>query len=167
MTKPDSGIRRQVYLLSAQDFADHPVWEFCGDEEGFEEQDEATVKPSGEAEINGYAPGAYVVAADATFADGTRTLGYLYSGEPHDFGCLQPNVLTPSGQVNLWLGSLQFIKDVDQRVAENLKTLGRDPSQVFPITFQSRVKVNNELLRVVVEGFMAVDTRRSLKILGR
>ena len=66
MTKPDSRLRRQVYLLSAQDFADHPVWEFCGDEEGFEEQDEATVKPSGEAEISGYAPGAYVVAADAT-----------------------------------------------------------------------------------------------------
>ena len=39
-------IRKQVYLLTVEDLNDHPLWEFCPDEEGEEDQDEATVKPS-------------------------------------------------------------------------------------------------------------------------
>ena len=39
-------IRKQVYELTVDDFTEFPVWEFALDEEGEENQDEATVRPS-------------------------------------------------------------------------------------------------------------------------
>jgi hypothetical protein len=91
-------IRRQVYELTPEDLASHPLWEFCPDEEGEEGQDEATVKPSEDTNVSGHSPGAYILACDVAFADGSAADGYIYSGEPHDFGCTQPNIVTESGQ---------------------------------------------------------------------
>jgi hypothetical protein len=164
--QPDSSIRRQVYLLSIEDLTDQTIWEFCSDEEGIEGQDEATVKPSDESQVPGYSPGAYVVAADVKFADGTLALGYLYSGPPDDFGCIQPNVVAQAGQVNFWLGSLEYIEDVEKTIAKSLQVLGKSPEQVFPVSFQSRVRINNEFQKIVVNGFMAMDRNRTVKTLG-
>jgi hypothetical protein len=165
--QPESALRRQVYLLTAQELTDHPIWEFCLDEEDIPGQDEATVKPSEDSEVPGYSPGAYIIGADAVFADGTSALGYLYSGEPGDWGCIQPNVVTQGGQVNFWLGALRFIGDVEKRIADQLRVLGRGPGQIFPVTFKSRAKINNELQTVVVTGFMASESDGSLKILSK
>ena len=52
----DEQTRKQVYLLSAEDFKSYPIWEFCLDEEGMEGQDEATVKPSEDLEVPGASP---------------------------------------------------------------------------------------------------------------
>jgi hypothetical protein len=46
-------IRKHVYLLTEPDLIDYPLWEFCSDEEGEEDQDETTVKPSGDLEVEG------------------------------------------------------------------------------------------------------------------
>ena len=40
MSELDERIRRQVYRLTEQDLLDHPIWEFCSDEEGVDGQDE-------------------------------------------------------------------------------------------------------------------------------
>ena len=86
--EPSDQIRKQVYLLTSEDLNAHPLWEFCPDEVGEDGQDEATVKPSKETAVSGYSPGVYILAADATFADGTTAIGYIYSGGPEDgMGC--------------------------------------------------------------------------------
>jgi hypothetical protein len=164
--QPDSAARRQVYLLSIQDLTDHAVWEFCSDEEGIEGQDEATVRPSSDSQVPGYSPGSFVIAADVTFADGTSALGYLYSGQPNDLGCIQPNVITQAGQVNFWLGALRFIQGVENTIAKNLQALGKSPEHLFPVSFESRAKIHNDFRKVVVNGFMAADRDGSVKILS-
>lgn len=165
--QPESALRRQVYLLTAQELTDHTIWEFCLDEEDIPGQDEATVKPSEDSEVPGYSPGAYIIAADVVFADGTSALGYLYSGEPDDWGCIQPNVVTQAGQVNFWLGALQFIENVHKTIASQLQALGKTPEQIFPAVFESRAKVHDAFQRVVVTGFMAAEGDGSAKILSR
>jgi len=97
-------IRKQVYDLTAEDLRRYPLWELCLDEEGIESQDEATVKPSDDSEVPGYSCGVYVVATDFQLSDGSTMEGYVYSGEPDNFSCIQPNVIVESGQVNLWFG---------------------------------------------------------------
>jgi hypothetical protein len=159
-------IRKQVYLLSIQDLIDHPIWEFCSDEADVDGQDEATVRPSEEREVPGFSPGAYVVAADAVLGDGTSVLGYLYSGEPSDMGCIQPNILAGSSQVNFWLGWLRFITNKEERIANNYALLGKSRESIFPIAFRSRANINGEPLIVSVEGFMALDLDRHVKVLG-
>ena len=77
MTVSALRIRKQVYELTAQDFSDHPVWQFCSDEEEVEGQDEATVRPISKTELIDELPGAFVVAAEVRFADGSLGSGYI------------------------------------------------------------------------------------------
>src|SRR5215831_9399109 len=104
MTESASCIRKQVYELTAKDFSDYPIWEFCSDEEGVDGQDEATVRPTDKTELTDELPGACVVAANVKFADGSLGAGYLYNCEGDDIGCVQPNLLTDAAQINFWLG---------------------------------------------------------------
>jgi hypothetical protein len=148
-------VRRQVYDLTVEDLERYPLWEFALDEEDEEGQDEATVKPSEETEVPGYSPGVYILAADATFADGTTAIGYLYSGGPEDgMGCTQPNIVTTSGQVNFWLGWLRFVKDPQARIAEACQILGKDRSSIFPICLRTRPHINGAVMELVVDSFM-------------
>ncbi len=149
-------VRKQVYRLSSQDLLDSPIWEFCSDEEGIEGQDEATVKPSDDTEVPGYSPGAYVVAADITYADGARANGYLYSSKPDDFVCVSPTILLPTGQINLWAGSLPFVPKWKEHLANDISLL-RSNGALFPMLFESRANVNGAPLTIVVEGFLARD----------
>lgn len=166
MPEPISSIRRQVYELSLKDLNDFPIWEFCSDEEDREGQDEATVRPCTETEVNGGLPGAHIVAADVTFGDGSSALGYLYTGDPQDSACVQPNLCLESSQVNFWMGWLRFIPDVDKRIAKSYELIGKERNLIFPITFNSRVKIDGAPLKVTVGGFMALDENRQLKIVG-
>jgi hypothetical protein len=160
-----SNVRRQVYRLSSQEISEYPVWEFCSDEEDREGQDEATVRPSIETEVSGYSPGGYVISADVTFANGTSAIGYLYSGKPDDWGCIQPNLITDSGQINLWLGAMQFIANPDDEIQKRYLALKSNADQVFPISFRSRAKVNGSLMQVSVEGFMAKTREGEIAII--
>jgi hypothetical protein len=160
MTSPDAKVRKQVYELSSQDLIDCPVWAFCSDEEDVEGQDEATVRPTEKGELLDELPGAFVVAADVEFADGSSALGYLYNCEDRDIGCVQPNVFTDLGQVNLWLGWLQFIADAPERVQAGYSKIGKSKEAIFPLSFRSRVHINGKALQVVLRGFMALGIDR-------
>jgi hypothetical protein len=160
MSELDERIRRQVYRLTEEDFVDHPIWEFCSDEEGVDGQDEATVKPSTDPEVPGYSPGAYIVAANVSFADGTQTTGYVYSSEPDDFGCLQPNLVLKSGQVNLWLGGLRGAADQD--LAQSYLTINKSSNQVFPLSVETRAKINGAAMNLMIEGFVGCDREGQL-----
>jgi hypothetical protein len=154
MSTPER-IRKQVYLLTIEDLNEHPIWEFCSDEEGEEGQDEATVKPSEETEVQGYSPGAYILTADIIFADGSDGIGYIYSGEPDDFGCLQPNIVGASGQANLWLGWLKFVSNPQAAISKACEALGKEPSAIFPIRFITRPHINGSPMELVAASFMA------------
>lgn len=155
-------VRKQVYELASEDLNNHPLWQFCLDEEREEGQDEGTVKPSKDLEVPGYSPGAYILACDVRYADGSTGLGYIYSGEAHDFGCTQQNVLTASGQVNFWLGWLRFVKEPALPIAAAIARLSKASASVFPIQFQTRPSINGAPMKLVVSGFMAKGADQKL-----
>lgn len=164
MTDSSSRIRKQVYELSPQDFVDHPVWEFCADEEGVEGQDEATVRPTTKIALSDELPGACVVAAKVILADGTYASGYLYNCGESDIGCVQPNLFAGQSQINLWLGWLRFLPSAPERIPEHYGTIGKCKEEVFPVSFQSTVNVNGKPLQVVLQGFMALDKDNRLVV---
>src|SRR5579871_4791491 len=98
-----SQLRKQIYELSEADLLAHPLWEYCSDEEDVDGQDEATVRP---AIAHGlpYGPGEIFVAADATFADGTKATAYISSGPTDELGITQPHVVVEGTQIGFWLG---------------------------------------------------------------
>ena len=133
MTNP--GVRKQVYELLPQDFIDHPIWEFCSDEEGDEGQDEATVRPTEKAELSEGLPGASVVAADVAFADGSMGVGYLYACDENDIGCLQPNLFAGESQVSFYLGWLRFVPDAPAELQRTTRRSERIKMGSFPYPF--------------------------------
>lgn len=155
MGQSGSRIRKQVYELTAKDFSDYPIWEFCSDEEDVEGQDEATVRPTDKMELADELPGSCVVAANLRFADGSLGTGYLYNCDDNDMGCIQPNLLTAAGQINFWLGWLRFVRNAAERVQLGYGKIGKTKAAVFPLSFESTTNVNGRVLRVVVHGFMA------------
>jgi hypothetical protein len=143
-------IRKQVYDLTTDDLRHHPLWEFCLDEEGMPGQDEATMKPSDDLEVPAYSPGAYVVATDFTLADGSSMEGYIYSGEPDDFGCIQPNIVLDTEQIGFWFG----IRAPSRSVLDALYArLSKTPEQMFPISYTTRVFINGSRMSGSVVGF--------------
>ena len=142
-------IHKQVYDLTSRDLQQHPLWEFCSGEEGVADQDEATVKPSEASEVPAYSPGMYIVAADFVLADGSSAEGYIYSGEPDDFACTQPNIILTDGQINFWLG----ITATDERLRALYRRLGKQAESLFPLHYETRVPINEKRMKGVVEGF--------------
>jgi hypothetical protein len=155
MTESGSRIRKQVYELTAKDFLDYRIWEFCSDEEEVEGQDEATVRPTDKTELTDELSGACVVAANVRFADGSLGTGYLYNCEDNNIGCVQPNLLTETGQINFWLGGLLFVANAAEKVQLGYGRIGKTKDAAFPLSFESTANVNGRALRVVVDGFMA------------
>ena len=97
-----------------------------------------------------------------TFADGTSAIGYIYSGGPEDgMGCTQPNVVTSSGQVNFWLGSLKFVKDPQKQIEKRLEMLSKTSAAIFPMLFRTRPHINGSNMEIVIDSFMGGGDKMS------
>ena len=156
-------MRKQVYELTAEDLDLHPAWEFALDEEGEEDQDEATVRPY---ILNGALDpenGMFVVRAHLTLADGTRITGYLTPPVQGDstLGTLQPAVVTSTGQVSFWCG---MIAPDETYIADCYASLGKSsPEQVFPIRFESDVPLSCGPVRGEVPGFLVLEDFETMR----
>ena len=145
-------IRKQVYDLALADLATTPAWEFALDEEGEEDQDEATVRPvRGRAPIDP-AAGMYVVRARFRLGDGTPLVGYLtppVQGES-TLPTIQPIIVTPRGQVMFWFGALAPER---KTLATAYERLGRKAGEVFPVSYESDVPLVGGPVRGELSGF--------------
>jgi hypothetical protein len=154
-------IRKQFADFTPDDFRRCPLWEFCSDEEDVEGQDETTAKPSEDTEVPGYSPGAYLVAADFVLADGSPLEGFIFSGEPDDFGCVQPNIFIAGQMFAFWFG---ISPPSAQQLGTMYQRLGKSPEQVFPVSYTTRVPVNGTLLRGTIRGFGETTMRGEMTV---
>ena len=148
-------LRKSVLTLDEEDLRLHSIWEFCSDEERVEGQDETTVRPSSITELQSEEPGSYILAADFVFASGSKSSGYVYSGRPNDFGCIQPNAVLKDRQINFYLGSLQFLDNPEALAAATLGAVGLTAAEVFPLTFTTRANIKGKTLTGIIPGFIA------------
>jgi hypothetical protein len=154
--------RKQVHLLTPDDFARSPVWEFVPDNELASGEDQATVRQC--SEIG--AAGLYVLAADAILPDGAALPGYVYAGDPNDPADVQPHLLLAGAQVNFWFGSLRFRGGPEEFVNAAYAILSQLDGAIFPIRFTTRVPVDGAPLTVVVTGFKASDHHDQVIAIG-
>lgn len=155
-------IRKQVYDLTPDDLSRQAVWEFALDEEGEEDQDEATVRPY---EIDGPLDpndGMFVVRARLQLADGTGLIGYLTPPVRGDssLGTLQPAVVVEGGQVSFWCGMLT---PEPAHVEESYARLGKSsPSDVFPLKFESDHDLVGGVVAGELPGFLVLEDFRTM-----
>ena len=156
-------VRRQVYELTPDDLERFPVWEFALDEEGEEEQDEATVRPFETSGPLDPTQGMFIVRASLTLSDGTRFKGYVtppVQGET-DLGTFQPAVVVPGGQVSFWCGT---IAPPPEDIAKSYSLLGKtSPEHVFPLRFESDVPLIGGPVAGEVPGFLILDDLETMR----
>ena len=155
-------MRKQVYELSAADLEAHPVWEHCLDEEGLEGQDEATVRPFDAQGKPLEYEGMLVVRATLTLANGTRFPGYVYyvpdDGQRYGrLADLQPQAITPLGQVMFWYGALMPTKEI---LDDAYRKLGADAKGVFPVRYASEVPLATGTIEGEIAGFHYIATKK-------
>lgn len=154
-------IRRQVYLLTEDDLEKHPVWEYALDEEGEEDQDEATVRPVACVQLPKSELRLGAMAATAKLRDGREVpavLSFYVSSrgvEEYPEGVLhpsQPRILVGGQHHGFWHGILKPRRgEMDSFYA----AVGSTANEVFPIEITARITVEGEETprRVVVTGF--------------
>lgn len=148
--------RKQVYELKPADLIESPVWEFALDEEGEEDQDEATVRPFLVAGPLDPSDGMFIVRASFKLADGTSQSGYLTPGVQGDrgIGTVQPAIVTERGQVSFWCG---IIQPAGKHLAECYARLGKKPEEIFPFSFSSQVDLVGGTVSGTIPGFLVLE----------
>ncbi len=147
-----TGIRKQVYDLTLDDFTRFPVWEHALDEEGEPGQDEATVRPYRTLGALDESEGLFVVKASFVLANGTPCQGCLYASENRDVGYVQPAIITPRGQVAFWRG---ILTPKAEEVATAYERLGKNAGEVFPLRYRSEVPLRHGMISGTVPAFLS------------
>ena len=155
-------VRRQDYDLTVEDLAQFPAWEYALDEEGYEDQDERTVRPYSAKPPFEQGQAYLIIRASFYLADGTRMTGYIKPLELAETSVLKPLIpadmdpviVTPKGRIEFWNGASQ--PDPDE-ISRNYARLNKGPLEVFPIRFASDVEVLNSVTEGVLEGFLYCD----------
>lgn len=132
----------------------HDVWEFALDEEGEDDQDEATVRPYKRSGKLNPDKGMFVVKAEFIASNGKRYTGYVTPPVQGDssIGTIQPIIVLPDGQVSFWNGMFILSKD---KILRNYKILWvQNPNELFPIKFQSSVPITTGPVQSTISGFM-------------
>jgi hypothetical protein len=145
-------IRKSASALTKDDLVSHPVWEFAGDEEGIEGQDETTVRPYLGALPAERAYG-LLSRADFTSADGRHHIGYVDAspGEGEDIEASLPVIVCDAGQVGFWYGA---IIPSELELSENHSKLGSTDNQLFPVKYRSSDGALTEPIEGVITAFM-------------
>jgi hypothetical protein len=69
-------------------------------------------------------------------------------------GTIQPQIITPQGQVSFWYGVL---KPTQEHLKESYERLGRDATKVFPVRFKSEVEVVGGPVTGTLNGFLYME----------
>jgi len=159
-----ASVRKDAGELTIDDFRQHPVWEFCLDEESVEGQTECTVRPSDRAGVlRPLFDGG--VRADILFADGRSMPGAVWitllEGSPPEPRVelwtdrpardLIPDPL-PSWdcviydecrrfQLDLPLPSLTGIDDAPRKISLVYKALRTNSSRMWPLTVRPALPI--------------------------
>jgi hypothetical protein len=146
-------IRKQVYELTDKDLANYPVWEFALDEETVEGQDEATVRPYSADGAIDPSHGMFIVLAEFILADGTIMKGYLTPQVKgfEQVGFIQPIIVTPTGQVSFWFGSMT---PSPEQLAIAYRALGKKSGQVFPVKYRSLIPITRGEISGTINAFL-------------
>jgi hypothetical protein len=170
-------IRKQIYDLTLEDIRQFPVWEYALDEEGTRGQNEATVRPVKQSDMDPSSSSSKV-RARFTLADGTEELGFVtitdrphdgiisIKGDTHRNSKRQPVIITPRGQVVFYFGAM---KPRANDIADCYHTLGdKKAVAVFPITYATDVDVPAGLVEGQIGGFQYLeDTGKTLEFVIR
>jgi hypothetical protein len=166
MSKPDL---KQFGDLRADDFRRHQVWAACHsfdyDEPWFDDTDEETFRPWLGKLPADPSEGMFLVACEATLADGSSSEGFLTPSQEgqasgaSDLGTIQPHLFLPAASALGFWGGLAGTPAGAR--SELYRALARSSEGVFPIRFRASDDVVSGARDVSVGGFYRLESLKS------
>jgi hypothetical protein len=145
-----------VYDLTLEDLGDVPVWEFALDEEGERGQDEQTVRSRAEITCVDPREGVFVVATSFAAASSSEYRGFATAHETSGAGYVQPTIVTETGHVAFWYGSVRGSRrerELQEEIAGAYQALETSPNDLFPLAWKMDVSVRDAPDQGVLSGF--------------
>ena len=135
--------RKRLSDLSVADLRENMVWEYRM------ENNTEYVTASEKTEVTEGSNTTHLVVTDFIFNNKTKHIGYCSPQDAQDLEQVQPVIILTKGQ-------LEFYKDNEWTEGEKNKALvklGLVFNDVFPVTYQARVKCNRKLISGVLYNF--------------
>jgi len=144
-------IRKQIYDLTLADLRQFPIWEFCLDEEGEEDQDECTVRPHSAGEYD--FEGMFICHAFFSLADGQKMEGFVTPAE--DLSESQPTIYASDSQrASFWFGAM---KPQDDEIEKMYAALGGRDAGIFPISWEVTGLPKHIPSKGTIDGFYYLE----------
>ena len=115
----------------------------------------ATVVASKRASLSQTDDEIFLAATEFELFDSSRHLGFCFPADDTGIDYLQPVILVPSGNVNFWFDG-PALPDV---LSSQWRALGKEPRDIFPVTFRCLVPVDGRTVSGRIEG---VESSRDL-----
>ena len=138
---------KRLIDITENDLLDKPVWEH------WVEIENEFARPTDKREISELGPDTYIVLTKFKLANGTELKGFCSPQDTSGLDYTQPVILTEKGQLRFW-------RDDDwtaQEQEKELKKIGLNRQEVFPVEFETMVMCDKEFYKGKIADFNKED----------
>ena len=129
--------------LTAEDLVASPVWRYEGGSGA-----DALVVPVKRPSLSQSDDEIFLAATEFELFDATRHLGFCFPADDSGIDYLQPVIVSGPRQVSFW-----FDQPVSQEtIGEQWAALGKEPADIFPISFHCLVPVDGRTVSGRIDG---------------
>ncbi len=136
--------------LSVEDLVASPVWRYEGGSGAH-----ATVVSSKRESLSQTDDEIFLAATEFELFDSSRHFGFCFPADASGIDYLQPVILGPSGHVSFWFDG----PALPEVLSSQWRALGKEPRDIFPVTFRCLVPVDGRTVSGRIEG---VESSRDL-----
>jgi hypothetical protein len=143
---------KRLAELTAEDLAANPVWRYEGGTGA-----QALVEPAKQDTLSRMDDEIFLAATAFELFDSTKHSGFCFPADDSGIDYLQPVIVSGSRHVSFW-----FDTPAKPELLESLwKALGKEPGEIFPVTFRCLVPVDGRMVSGRISGFESSQDLRS------
>ena len=143
---------KRLAELTVEDLAANPVWRYEGGTGA-----QALVEPAKRDALSRMDDEIFLAATAFELFDSTPHSGFCFPADDSGIDYLQPVIVSRSRHVSFW-----FDTPAPPELLESLlKALGKDPGEIFPVTFRCLVPVDGRTVSGRIAGFESSQDLRS------
>jgi hypothetical protein len=139
---------KRLVDLTIEDLAANPVWRYEGGA-----GDKAVAAPVKRDSLSQTDDEIFLASTEFELLDTARHSGYCFPADGSSVDYLQPVIVTRSGHVAFWFDE----PPTPATLSKQWATLGKEPKDIFPVTFRCLVPVDGQTLSGRIEDVESVE----------
>lgn len=139
---------KRLVELTVEDLVASPVWRYEGGNGS-----DAVVAPARRDALSQEDDEVFLAATEFQLFDSTRHFGFCFPADDSGIDYLQPVIVQDRRHVAFWFDG----PAASEILSAQWKNLGKDPSEIFPVTFRCLVPVDGRIVTGRIPGIECVQ----------